>query len=213
VKPDAARPGMDRREFLRMLGRLGALGGLALLGLKPLAGIGRRLTCAPGGDCAGCPDAAGCARLTGTVWQIDPHVCIHCGRCGTTCILRPSAVKCVHAYDVCGYCDLCGAYFATSARTYATGAENRLCPTGAITRTYVEDPYFQYTIREELCVGCAKCVAGCSSFGNGSMFLQIRHDRCANCNACSAARQCPAKAISRVPRDSPYILKKGAPRA
>ncbi len=38
------------------------------------------------------------------VWQIDPFLCTQCGRCATECVLSPSAVKCVHALDVCGYC-------------------------------------------------------------------------------------------------------------
>ena len=42
------------------------------------------------------------------VWQIDPFTCTQCGRCATECVKTPSAVKCVHAYDLCGYCDLCG---------------------------------------------------------------------------------------------------------
>ena len=37
------------------------------------------------------------------VWQIDPFECNQCGRCATACVLNPSAVKCVHAYDLCGY--------------------------------------------------------------------------------------------------------------
>lgn len=42
------------------------------------------------------------------VWQIDPDLCTQCGRCATECVLSPSAVKCVHAYAMCGYCKLCG---------------------------------------------------------------------------------------------------------
>src|SRR6185436_15728344 len=79
------------------------------------------------------------------------------------------------------------------------GAENQLCPTAAIKRTYVEDPYYEYTIDEQLCIGCAKCVEGCNRFGNGSLFLQIRHDRCVNCNECSIARVCPGDAFRRQP--------------
>jgi electron transport complex protein RnfB len=189
------KDGQSRRDFLKTLAKAGIGAVLGLTGLK------------------GGLDAFAGGRVKDTVWQIDPHLCIHCGNCGKTCILRPSAVKSVHAYDVCGYCDLCGAYFNPTARNYTTGGENRLCPTDALKRTFVEDPFFQYTIDEKLCVACAKCVRGCSSFGNGSLFLQIRHDRCANCNACSAARGCPAHAISRVDRRSPYIVKKGKPGA
>lgn len=140
------------------------------------------------------------------VWQIDPFLCNQCGRCATDCVKSESAVKCIHAYDLCGYCDLCGGYLKPGAKR-ETGAENQLCPTSAITRSYIENPYFEYVIDEELCIGCAKCVKGCSSFGNGSLHLQIRHNLCLNCNMCSIARVCPTKAISRVPASEPYKIK------
>ena len=140
------------------------------------------------------------------VWQIDPFKCMQCGRCATECVRSESAVKCVHAYDLCGYCDLCGGYLKPGAER-DTGAESQLCPTGAIQRRYIEDPYFEYVIDEKLCIGCGKCVKGCSAFGNGSLHLQIRHDLCLNCNQCSIARMCPADAISRVPADQPYLIK------
>ena len=110
------------------------------------------------------------------VWQIDPFKCTQCGRCATECVRADSAVKCIHAYDLCGYCDLCGGYLKPGAKL-ETGAENQLCPTAAIQRRFIEEPYFEYIIDEELCIGCAKCVKGCSAFGNGSLHLQIRHDR------------------------------------
>ncbi|NCD40763.1 MAG: ferredoxin [Bacteroidia bacterium] len=141
------------------------------------------------------------------VWQIDPFTCTQCGRCQTNCVLPVSAVKCVHAFDLCGYCDLCGGYFKPNANTLSTAAENQLCPTAAITRVFIEDPYFEYTINEELCIGCGKCVKGCTSFGNGSLHLQIRHDICVNCNECAIARVCPSEAISRIPLDEPYVIK------
>jgi electron transport complex protein RnfB len=142
-----------------------------------------------------------------TLWQLDPDLCVQCGNCSTQCVLTPSAVKCVHAYEVCGYCDLCSGYLRQSALARDTAAENRLCPTGAIKRTFIEDPYFEYTIDESRCIACAKCVKGCSAFGNGSLFLQVRHDRCLNCNQCSIARNCPANAYRRVSSSRPYILK------
>lgn len=141
------------------------------------------------------------------VWQIDPAKCTQCGRCATECVKSPSAVKCIHAYDLCGYCDLCGGYFKPGVKQLETGAENQLCPTAAIQRKYIEEPYFEYVINEDLCIGCAKCVKGCSSFGNGSLHLQIRHDRCDNCNECSIARSCPSDAIKRVPASQPYLIK------
>ncbi len=151
--------------------------------------------------------AVGRGRSGDTVWQIDPHKCTQCGNCATYCVLTASAVKCVHAYAICGYCDLCTGFFPPDAGELNTGAENQLCPTGAIVRTFIEDPYYQYVIEEPLCIGCGKCVAGCEAFGNGSLFLQIRHDRCVNCNQCAIATACPAEAIRRVPADQPYLLK------
>jgi electron transport complex protein RnfB len=179
------KPKMTRREFLAAGGRaglaLGALGiaGGALWGARP-------------------PDLR---------WQLDPDKCIQCGRCATNCVLMPSAVKCVHAFEICGYCDLCSGFLKPNALKLDTGAENRLCPVNAITRTYVEDPYFQYTINPDLCIGCGKCVKGCQSFGNGSLFLQAMHDRCVNCNECAIARACPARAWTRLPSAVPYLLK------
>ncbi|MDC0584735.1 ferredoxin [Bacteroidales bacterium] len=141
------------------------------------------------------------------VWQIDPFKCTQCGRCADHCVLSISAVKCVHAYDLCGYCDLCGGYLKPDAKERNTGAENQLCPTAAIKRKFIEDPYFEYEIDEELCIGCAKCVKGCTAFGNGSLHLQIRHDICTNCNECAIARVCPSDAIVRVSVDKPYYIK------
>jgi electron transport complex protein RnfB len=144
---------------------------------------------------------------SGYVWQIDPFKCTQCGQCKTNCVQTPSAVKCVHAFVMCGYCDLCGGYLRQGVKTISTGAENQLCPTGAITRRFVEEPYFEYTFNEDLCDGCGKCVKGCIDFGNGSLYLQIKQDLCLNCNECSIASKCPSDAISRVPADRQYIPK------
>ena len=141
------------------------------------------------------------------VWQIDPSVCVQCEKCSQNCVLPHSAVKCVHSYSMCGYCDLCSGYLEPGAKSRDTAAENRLCPTGAISRTFIEDPYFEYSINEELCIACGKCVKGCGAFGNGSLYLQVRHDRCNNCNECSIARECPSQAFRRVPASQPYILR------
>lgn len=141
------------------------------------------------------------------VWQIDPSICIQCEKCAVNCVLPHSAVKCVHSYSMCGYCDLCSGYLQAGAKYRDTGAENQLCPSGAIKRKYIEPPYFEHTIDEELCIGCGKCVKGCNSFGNGSLYLQVRHDRCLNCNECSIAMRCPSRAWKRVPASRPYILR------
>ncbi|MBN2313536.1 MAG: hypothetical protein JXM79_06375 [Sedimentisphaerales bacterium] len=142
------------------------------------------------------------------VWQIDPYTCVACGNCATHCVLEESAVKCVQLYEICGYCDFCPGYFEPGANVLESGAENELCPTGAIIRKFIEEPYYEYSIDETLCIGCAKCVKGCAAFGNGSFFLQVRHDRCLNCNECSIALACPSGAFRRVPADQPYLLKK-----
>jgi electron transport complex protein RnfB len=180
-------PPVNRRQFLRNGARL-----LALTGAGCFVGA-----------------LAGRVEARTLVWQIDPAKCVRCGNCATKCVLAPSAVKCVHAFSMCGYCQLCTGYFEPEPNALTTAAENQLCPTAAIVRTYVEDPYYEYSIDEAKCIGCAKCVEGCSRFGNGSLFLQIRHDRCVNCNECAIARSCPAEAIQRVPVDQPYRLKTG----
>lgn len=143
----------------------------------------------------------------GTVWQIDPDLCIQCGKCATECVLSPSAVKCVHKYALCGYCKLCFGLLKDKRTGNYTSVENNRCPTDAIGRSYIEDPYYEMCIDEEKCIGCAICVKGCNKFGNGSMFLQIKHDLCINCNHCSIARNCPAQAISRVPVGKPYKMR------
>ncbi len=145
------------------------------------------------------------------VWQLDPNKCIECGRCATECVLTPSAVKCVHSFAMCGYCDLCTGYFDPQPLELSTAAENQLCPVGAIKRTFVEDPFYEHTIDEALCIGCGKCVKGCKAFGNGSLFLQVRHDRCLNCNLCRIAEACPADAFRRIPASQAYLLKDKEP--
>lgn len=147
------------------------------------------------------------ATAGNTVWQLDPQKCLRCGQCATACVLEQSAVKCVHTMALCGYCELCTGYFDPEPHALNTGAENQLCPAGAIHRKFIEDPYYQYEIEEPLCIGCAKCVEGCNRFGNGSLYLQVRHDRCLNCNECAIARVCPADAFRRVPADHPYLEK------
>jgi Na+-translocating ferredoxin:NAD+ oxidoreductase subunit B len=166
-----------------------------------------RGACAAGLGAAGL-GAARKALAEGRVWQLDPHKCVQCGKCATACVLAESAVKCVHAYAMCGYCDFCTGFFEPQPNQRTAAAENQLCPTGAIVRTYVQRPYYQYTIDEKACIGCARCVKGCSEQGNGSLFLQVRHDRCLNCNECSIAKACPSGAFRRVPASRPYLLKK-----
>jgi electron transport complex protein RnfB len=152
-------------------------------------------------------------RSAETVWQIDPDKCTACGNCQTHCVLDLSAVKCVQCFVMCGYCDVCTGYFPTTDFELDSGAKNELCPTGAVVRKFIEEKagvrYFQYTIDEPLCIACGKCVEGCALM-NGSLYLQVRHDRCLNCNECAIAVACPAEAFRRVPADKPYLLKKTA---
>ena len=175
---------LTRRDFLAGLGR--GASALALGGATGALALRWR-----GGD---------------MVWQIDPFKCTRCDRCMTECVLDLSAVKCMHEFSICGYCRLCFGFFQTSPNELHEGGENQMCPTGAIKRTFVEDPYHQYTIDEALCNGCSKCVEGCNTFGNGSLYLQVRHDRCVNCNECAIAKACPADAFIRLPADRPYVF-------
>ena len=174
---------MTRKEFLTLCGRTAAA--LALGGT--VGGLAMR-------------QARG-----GTLWQIDPHKCTQCGQCATHCVLDQSAVRCFHAFPMCGYCDLCTGFFVPQPNALNEGAENQLCPVGAIVRKDLGDPYFQYTIDEERCTGCARCVKGCVQFGNGSLYLQVRHDLCVRCNECAIAAACPSDAFVRVPANRPYL--------
>ncbi len=145
------------------------------------------------------------------VWQIDPRKCIQCGKCETACVLQQSAVRCVHGIDMCGYCKLCFGYFKPDAPRLDEAAENQICPTGALYRKFIEPPYFEYTVKEDLCTGCGLCVKGCTNFGNGSLYLQVRHNLCVNCNSCRIAEVCPADAFVLLPESEAYLLKEELP--
>src|SRR5260370_2551552 len=123
---------VTRRKFLRDGARL-----TTVAGLGALAGV-----------------IAGRSVARGTVWQIDPQRCLRCDRCATHCVLEQSAVKCIHGYALCGYCQLCTGYFEPAPNDLNTGAENQSCPTAAIKRTFVEDPYYEYPIDHNLCIRC-----------------------------------------------------------
>lgn len=145
------------------------------------------------------------------VWQLDPDKCIQCGNCATYCVLDVSAVKCVNCFDMCGYCDICTGYFDMNYTSLDTAAENQMCPTGAIERQFVEERsgqrFYEYTIDEPLCIGCGKCVEGCALM-NGSLYMQVQHDLCLDCNECAIAIACPTQAFYRVPAAQAEILKR-----
>jgi electron transport complex protein RnfB len=171
---------MNRRKFLRE-----GLWGACLAGLGTAAG----LTVARN-------------NRDNTVWQIDPGLCIKCGQCATHCVLELSAVKCVQAYALCGYCDLCTGYLVPEPTALDTSAENALCPTGAIQRTYIEDPYYQYTIDESPATAAAS--ASGARPGNGSLYSSASRplpelQRAPCCRV-------PSQAFRRS-RRRPYLLK------
>ena len=89
------------------------------------------------------------------VWQIDPFKCVQCGQCRTHCVLENSAVKCVHDFVMCGYCELCTGFFYPDPNALNEGAENQLCPVGAIRVTYVAH------VDAERCTGCGICMKNC----------------------------------------------------
>jgi electron transport complex protein RnfB len=194
---------IDRREFVvntaRVVGAMGLTGTLGYL-------------------------AGHKGQTVDQLWQIDPNKCMACSNCQTYCVLDVSAVKAVQCYALCGRCDKCTGYFCTKEPQFSddrmeTGAENQLCPTGAIERVFLERQgaegkvrYFEYNIQEEKCIACGKCVLGCREM-NGSLYLQVRHDRCLNCNECAIAVACPTRAFSRVLPSAPNMLSEAAQRA
>ncbi len=221
-----SQPRPTRRELCTSAIRWLALGGVTLLtgGLIYRGARTRgKMAGPPATACEGCAALAECMQPQAAaarrgpaerlVWQIDPDQCIACDRCQTHCVLDISAVKSVQCFALCGYCDVCTGYFPTRDFLLATGAENQLCPTGAITRRFIEaqagERFFEYTINESLCIGCGKCVAGCRHM-NGSLYLQVRHDRCLNCNECAIAVACPTQAFRRLPAGAPNLLSQAA---
>jgi electron transport complex protein RnfB len=143
-----------------------------------------------------------------TVYQVDPLKCTACDLCRTSCVLSHSAVKAVNDFDRCGYCMLCPAYYDITSVPDAKGIPSgKVCPRDALKRRVVgavdaDDPnnnYYEYIVEEALCDGCGKCVKACKApAGNGSLRLEIRYDRCLECNSCAIAVACPDVAILRM---------------
>ena len=144
-----------------------------------------------------------------SVFQVDPSRCIACDLCRTSCVLNHSAVKAVNDFKACGYCQLCPAYYDVASMPDDTGLPTgKVCPRDALKRRVVgevdeEDPYnnyYEYTVDEELCDGCGKCVKTCQPpFGNGSLRLEIRYNLCYECDSCTIQRACPEDAVVLIP--------------
>ena len=176
----------SRREFIdrsfRFVGLAGIGGAAALLGRR---------------------------AKSNTVFQVDPSRCIACDLCRTSCVLSHSAVKAVNEFSKCGYCQLCPAYYDVTSQPDEKGLPTgKTCPQDAFKRRVVgkvdqEDAnnnYYEYTIDETLCDGCGKCVKACKPpAGNGSLHLEVRYNRCDECDACAIQRVCPESAIIRIP--------------
>jgi electron transport complex protein RnfB len=143
-----------------------------------------------------------------TVYQVDPNRCVACDLCRTSCVLTNSAVKAVNDFEKCGYCMLCPAYYDVTSVPDLKGIPlGKVCPRDALKRQVVgledpEDPnnnYYEYFVDETLCDGCGRCIKAClPPAGNGSLRLEIRYDRCVECNSCAIEVVCPDAAIIRV---------------
>jgi electron transport complex protein RnfB len=164
---------------------------------------------------AGLVTLAGAAGLlarrasANAVYQVDPFKCTSFDLCRTACVLSLSAVKAVNDFDKCGYCMLCPAYMDVLSRPDEKGIPTgKVCPQDALKRRVVgrvdtDDPnnnYYEYVVDEARCDGCGKCVKAClPPAGNGSLRLEIRYERCVECNECAIQMVCPDRAIVLVP--------------
>ena len=143
-----------------------------------------------------------------TVFQVDPSLCVACDLCRTSCVLSHSAVKAVNEFTKCGYCQLCPAYYDVTSQPDEMGLPTgKVCPRDALKRRVVgkideEDPnnnYYEYTIDESLCDGCGKCIKACKPpAGNGALRLEVRYNRCLECDSCTIQIACPESAIVRI---------------
>jgi electron transport complex protein RnfB len=152
-------------------------------------------------------------------WRINCDLCINsrpgavgieaCQLCASACVLPLSAVRAVNDHARCGRCYICPAYFDVKSAIDQRGLPSqKLCPRDAIERKPIgwidpDDPannYYEYTIDEERCNGCGKCVLACKEpAGLSSIRLEVRHNLCADCNRCAIALACPHAAYLREP--------------
>ena len=152
-------------------------------------------------------------------WTIDPSKCVDsklgawgvevCELCATECVLTLSAVRAVNTFSECGRCYICPSYFKITSAVGPDGLPSeKVCPRDAIERTAIgwidpDDPannFYEYTIDEEKCNGCGRCVMECKEpAGLGSIRLEVRHNVCLDCNRCTIAAACPEDAYERRP--------------
>ncbi len=150
-------------------------------------------------------------------WMIDTERCVNsklgalgvevCQLCATDCVLTLSAVRAVNEFSKCGRCYVCPAYYKITSAVGPDGLPSeKVCPRDAIKREAIgwidpDDPannFYDYTIDEEKCNGCGRCVMECKEpAGLGSIRLEVRHDTCLDCNRCSIAIACPEDAYER----------------
>ncbi len=167
---------MNRRTFIKWTGR-----GAAVVALGGIAARAGRF-----------------AEQARPIWVIDYDKCTACGKCETACVRRPSAVKAVNDKTICSNCFLCYGH-TTDHMTDTPDTAEKVCPVDAVIRTQIgESSNYIYSINDDLCIGCGKCVKDCVKYGNKSMFLVIRPKLCLGCNECNLARVCPDDAITRV---------------
>ena len=155
-------------------------------------------------------------------WAVDATACINsklgetgvevCELCATECVLTLSAVRAVNTFADCGRCYICPAYYEITSAVGPDGLPGeKVCPRDAIKREAIgwidpDDPannFYEYTIDENLCNGCGRCVMECKEpAGLGSIVLEVRHNVCLDCNRCSIATACPEDAYDRLSAES-----------
>lgn len=165
------------------------------------------------------------------VWQVDESRCVNsrlgetgvdvCTLCTTSCVVSLSAVRAVNDHSKCGRCYICPAYYnVTSAADEVGLPSEKLCPRDAIERKPIgwidpRDPannFYEYTIDEEKCDGCGRCVMGCKEpTGLGSITLRVRHNLCVDCNRCAISIACPNDALFQEPVEQALELELAVP--
>ena len=142
------------------------------------------------------------APRTRHAWAINTAKCEACGICETACVRTPSAVKATNDQFHCSNCVVCyGHISATNIDSDKIMSEGpRVCKHDAVVRQPFQegDDFFVYSIDDNKCTACGKCVHQCAEKGSKSMFLILRPDLCLGCNSCNIAAKCPAGAVEKV---------------